>query len=399
MRLLNQNNLINFIVLTLSVCMLSNYFLFFFFNTLIIKIIILIFFLTVLLFFISTKFNFFYLKLTFIVLSVLLLGNPTDTWDGWAVWMFKSKRIYFDKNFYGFLDNYASYSNNDQPLLIPALCTSIAFFFGKWNEIFPKLGVFFASFPVLIYSVNFFKNKWHFIFILFSLYIIANFFINAYLDGLVALYFSFCFLLNFSIFSSKKINIIEFFHLFLFTTILSLIKNEGLVLSFLIILQTVICIFLNNNKIINYRYVFYLFFSLVPLFFWKLLISVNNISNFHLKNGFDLFFNRIYEFDTYKIIFLFFINFKFLFILFFSIIASFFLQSLKIKLSIFFSFLYLSVVLTVNLISPMDFYWGMSASFKRILITPTYLMFVIVFFEIYSSKYKNINFIRKLLPR
>ena len=48
-------------------------------------------------------------------------------------------------------------------------------------------------------------------------------------------------------------------------------------------------------------------------------------------------------------------------------------------------------MLTVNLISPMDFYWGMSASFKRILITPTYLMFVIVFFEIYSSKYKNIK--------
>ena len=103
MRLLNQNNLINFIVLTLSVCILSNYFLFFFFNILIIKIIILIFFLTVLIFFISTKFNFFYLKLTFIVLSVLLLGNPTDQWDGWAAWMFKSKRIYFDQNFYGFL--------------------------------------------------------------------------------------------------------------------------------------------------------------------------------------------------------------------------------------------------------------------------------------------------------
>jgi hypothetical protein len=302
MQSIKQNVLINFIVITLSSCLLVNYFLFFFFNITIIKIIILIFFLTLLFFFISTKLNFFYLKLTFVVLTVLLLGNPTDAWDGWAVWMFKSKRIYFDQNFYGFLDNYASYSNNDQPLIIPALCSSIAFFFGKWNEVFPKLGVFFASFPLLIYSVIFFKYKWHFMFILFSLYIIANFFINAYLDGLLALYFSFCFLLNFNIFYSKKINLLEFLNLFIFTTILSLIKSEGLVLSFLIILQTIICIFLNNNKIINYRYAFYLIFSLVPLFFWKLLIFQNNISNLNPIINLDL---KIYLIIYKNILYLF----------------------------------------------------------------------------------------------
>jgi hypothetical protein len=336
-------------------------------------------------------------------LSILLLGNPTDAWDGWAVWMFKAKRIYFDQNLYGFLDNYASYSNNDQPLIIPALCSSIAIFFGYWNEIFPKIGILFFSFPPLIYSIVFFKRNWHFLFIIFSLYIIANFFINAYLDGLVALYFSFCFLLNFKIFNSRRIDLIKFFHLFLFVTILTLIKNEGLVLSLLIIFQSIILIYLNNYKLINYKYIFYLLFTLGPILFWKFLIYKNKILNVHFSNGFNLFYDRIFNFDTYKIILLFFINFKFLFILLLSILAAFFLKSFKIKLSIFFAILYLCFVLFVYLISPMDFtsimsfYWGMSAGFKRTLITPTYLLFIILFSEIYFSKKKIIIYLQKYL--
>jgi len=393
---LKSNNLIEYLVIILSSCILLNYFFYFlFFNIYLIKFIIFIFF-TSLFYFMFIRPENFYLKLTIVFLSLLLLGNPTDAWDGWAVWLFKAKRIYTDQSIYVFLDNYAPFSNNDHPLIVPAFCSSIAFFFGKYNEIFPKLGIFFLSVPILVYSINFFKQKWHFFFICASLYIIANFFINAYLDGLIALYFSFIFFLVFNIFLDNKFTSLKFFNLFLFVTILSLIKNEGIVLVFLILMQVFLSIHFNKeNK--KYEFLFYLCFSIVPIFFWKFLLYKNNISNFHFNKGFDLFYDRLINLGTYKIIFYYFINFKFL--LFFSIIifiSFIFKNNKKIKLSLFFGLFYLLIVLIVNLISPMDFYWGLSASFKRILITPTYLFFVISFYEIYLNRKKLLQLAYRL---
>ena len=120
---------VDIITLSLSSIILINYITFFItFNIYLIKFYILSYIIIFLVFIFFTKFNYLYLKFSILFLLVFLLGNPTNAWDGWAVWMFKTKRIYIDQSIFGFLDNYYAWSNNDQPLVAPAFCASIAFF-------------------------------------------------------------------------------------------------------------------------------------------------------------------------------------------------------------------------------------------------------------------------------
>ena len=93
---------IDIITLSLSSLILMNYITFFItFNIYLIKFYILSYIIIFLLFIFVTKFNYLYLKISFLLLFFFLLGNPTNAWDGWVVWMFKAKRIYIDQSIFG----------------------------------------------------------------------------------------------------------------------------------------------------------------------------------------------------------------------------------------------------------------------------------------------------------
>ena len=86
-------------VLLLSILILLNYLIILInYNNFIIKLVFSIYILLTVLFFVYKPLNFFCLKLTLILLTLIILGNPTYLWDAWAIWLFKAKRIYFEQS-------------------------------------------------------------------------------------------------------------------------------------------------------------------------------------------------------------------------------------------------------------------------------------------------------------
>lgn len=137
--------------------------------------------------------------------------------------------------------------------------------------------------PLLIYSINIFKKNIHFIFVCLSLLIISHWFINGYLDGLIALYFTFCTYLIFNIFLDGKFTYVKFFNLFLFLTILSILKNEGVVLVLLCFFQIFLCLIFKKQFYKDNKIKFYLIFCFFPIF----LLENNFNKKWHFKFSFS----------------------------------------------------------------------------------------------------------------
>ena len=318
----NKIDIIELIVLLLSVLILSNYLsLFIAYNSYLIKFHVASFLLILFFFIFYKKFYFLHIKITFIILTILLLGNATEAWDSWAVWTFKAKRIYFDQSIFGALkDNYAIFQHNDYPLLAPSFAASFGVFFGSWNEIFPKVAFLFIAFPPLILSIKIFINsKLNLIFFCLSLYLINVFFINGFIDGLVSIYFIFSAYLLFNIFIELEGNNLKILNLFCFLTMLSLLKNEGILIILILFFSVLLINFLEKKLFSNIKLKIIMFLSLIPVLFWKYLTIKNQIIPFHFQNkvrnnltesiyNSETFFTKFQSIDTYRIIFDYFIT-------------------------------------------------------------------------------------------
>lgn len=391
--LTNRIRLIELIVFISTFLIILNYLtLFIFFNEFLIKFFFSIFFLSIIFFIFYTKLEYLYLKITFIGLIIISLGDATEDWDAWAVWLFKAKRIFFDQSVLGFLDGYASFQNNDQPLLGPSFATSVGIFIGKWNEIFPKVGILFITFPPLILSVNIFHKHLNFIFICFTVYLINTFFINGFLDGLVAIYFGFSAYLFYNIFIENKFSWLKFLILLNFLTILSLLKNEGVVIILILFFYILIFDYFDKKNFIKIRLKFFSLFSLIPLVYWKYLVFISEINNYHFSDSsFVNLILRIKDISTYKIIFEYLIGSHSLLFVILLFIINYFLFKRKI-LTLYVSyvgFTYFISVILVHLLSKMDFEWGIAASFTRVISMP--IAYLLIFFTIYQYQDKKIK--------
>ena len=71
-------------------------------------------------------------------LVLIALGSPSDGWDPRSIWLFHAKRIFLEGSLYAQLDDYAPWSHNDYPALVPLLMASAAGLLGHWNELLPK---------------------------------------------------------------------------------------------------------------------------------------------------------------------------------------------------------------------------------------------------------------------
>ena len=381
----NRTKLIEIIVLISTFSIIGNYLtLFFIFNEYLIKIFFLIFLLSISIFILNTKLDYLYLKIAFLGLIIISLGDATEDWDAWAVWLFKAKRIFVDKSIF-FLDGYSSFQNNDQPLLAPSFASAVGIFLGKWNEIFPKVGILLITFPPLILSVNIFHKHFNFVFICFTIYLINTFFINGFLDGLLAIYFVFSAYLLYNIFIENKFSWLKFLILINFLTILTLLKNEGLVIVLILFFYILIFDFLDKKNVSNIRLNSLCLFSLLPLIYWKYLVHISEISNYHFSEGAltNLIF-RVKDISTYKIIFEYLIGSYSLFfaILFFIITVFLFKKRILTLYVTSIALTYFLSVILVHLMSKMDFEWGISASITRVISMP--IAYLFTFFTIYQ---------------
>ena len=391
--LIELKNFNNNITLALLILILNSY-LFLSINLPIeiLKINLVIFF-TVFIYFYLKYFKYnFPLKLYFLLILLICLGEPAINWDLRSIYLFHAKRIFFDDSIYSIVDNYAQFSHNDYPLLVPAFSSSFAFLVGYWHEIFPKSAFTFIYLPPLIFLSSYLNNKKYIIFLSVLIFFIGQYLFNGGADGIVSVYFitcAFCFYYIFFEKNNKKIDSIFYILTVLFCTSLSLIKNEGLALL-LVIFTTTVLIKLFEKKMLNSEFIkkiIFLSVSFLPMLLWKLFCYKNNIANDYVNANFlDQVLSRISALENYELFFhyFFFSNEKIIIALTIFLISFYVNFNKKLfyySLLIFFS--YLTIILLINFSTPLDYVHQLETSSFRIVKTFTLLL---GFFAVYNIK-------------
>ena len=391
--LIELKNFNNNITLALLILILNSY-LFLSINLPIeiLKINLVIFF-TVFIYFYLKYFKYnFPLKLYFLLILLICLGEPAINWDLRSIYLFHAKRIFFDDSIYSIVDNYAQFSHNDYPLLVPAFSSSFAFLVGYWHEIFPKSAFTFIYLPPLIFLSSYLNNKKYIIFLSVLIFFIGQYLFNGGADGIVSVYFitcAFCFYYIFFEKNNEKIDPIFYILTVLFCTSLSLIKNEGLALL-LVIFTTTVLIKLFEKKMLNSEFIkkiIFLSVSFLPMLLWKLFCYKNNIANDYVNANFlDQVLSRISALENYELFFhyFFFSNEKIIIALAIFLISFYVNFNKKLfyySLLIFFS--YLTIILLIHFSTPLDYVHQLETSSFRIVKTFTLLL---GFFAVYNIK-------------
>jgi len=214
-----------------------------------------------------------YIVLTVLILSIISLGSPVSDWDARSIWLFNSKRIFFNQS----LNEYTNYigsefSHLDYPILVQTLSASLAKLIGSWNEIFPKYSSIIMALPAFIIISDFLKNKMDkLIFFILIFFIYEKALINGDMDALLGLYTisSLILLINFS--KINKFNFTNYLTLFLYLMTLTMIKVEGLAIFFCLVISYLI-VFYNHQKKSNNYLILIFGISLIPIITWKIFI-------------------------------------------------------------------------------------------------------------------------------
>ena len=219
-----------------------------------------------------------YIVLIVLILSIISLGSPVSDWDARSIWLFNSKRIFFNQS----LNEYTNYigsefSHLDYPILVQTLSASLAKLIGNWNEIFPKYSSIIIALPAFIIISDFLKNKMDkLIFFILIFFIYEKVLINGDMDALLGLYTisSLILLINFS--KINKFNFTNYLTLFLYLMTLTMIKVEGLAIFFCLVISYLI-VFYNHRKKSNNYLILIFGISLIPIITWKIFIYDKDI--------------------------------------------------------------------------------------------------------------------------
>ena len=377
------------IALVLSFLILNNYLLLSLnFSLLLIKINFLIFLVTVLIFYSKNFFENPFLKIFFLFIIFICLGTPTFDWDPRSIWLFHAKRIFYDQSIFSVMDNYAEFSHNAYPTLAPAFASSLAFLVGHWNEVFPKLSFSLMFLPPLILTYAFLKDTQYLIFLSIVFFTIGKFLFNGWADGLVAIYFGLSAFLMYLLFfidtNFFKNRLLFYLLAFCFFISLTLIKNEGIALLFILFATTFIIKLYKGQLGKDISKLVFLSISFLPIIFWKFFCYSKGIVDPYINT--NILSNLLYRLDdlnNYKLISYFlFLNEKFLIALIFFLV-SFWVKPNK-ELFSFVSIviaMYIFILFFIYLSTPFDFYWQLDSSAARVIRS---LSFLLAFFGLYN---------------
>ena len=385
------------IALVLSFLILNNYLLLSLNSPqLMIKINFLIFLLTVLIFYSKNFLENSFLKIFFLFIIFISLGTPTFEWDARSIWLFHAKRIFYDQSIFSIGDNYAAFSHNEYSSLAPAFASSLAFLVGHWNEVFPKLSFSLMFLPPLILTYAFLKDTQYLIFLSIVFFTIGKFLFNGWTDGLVAIYFGLSAFLMYLLFfidtNFFKNRLLFYLLAFCFFISLTLIKNEGIALLFILFATTFIIKLYKGQLGKDISKLVFLSISFLPIIFWKFFCYFKGIGDYHINTNILLnLLLRLDDLNNYKLISYFlFLNEKFLIALIFFLV-SFWLKWNKELFSFIsiISTMYIFILFFIYLSTPFDFYWQLDSTAARLIKS---LSFVMAFFGLYNLRTYRISY-------
>ena len=317
-------------------------------------------------------------KLTLLMLGIIAAGSPPVDWDTWAIWLFHAKRIFIEENFFVTLNNYTNL-HNSYPLIAPSFMASFGNLIQGWNLLLPKFSIYLLYIPPLIYANSIFNNKFNLILLLITNLIINKFLFNGYIDGLIAIYFSFCVYLIYELIFEEKKDIVDFLILYFFLTILSLLKNEGFVLVLIILSLLFIKNFIDKKKVGKIDKNFFLYLSIFPYLLWKLVSIINGIGTDVVS---DAKFERIINYDILmdSILMIFeslFLNFQSLMSFLVLVISFYFCKDKKLLyVTLYCIVIYMLILISIYFITPHDLSWHLNTSGARVMMAIHYVVFL-----------------------
>ena len=387
---MTHTNFYEKITLILSFLILNNYLLLSLnFSLALIKINFTIFLFTVLVFYFKNFSENPFLKIFFLCIIFISLGTATFEWDARSIWLFHAKVMFYEDSVL-LLDDSYKFSHIEYPNLAPAFASALAILVGHWNEVFPKISFSLMFLPPLILIFSFFKDVRYLIFLSIVFFTVGKFLFNGWTDGLVAVYFgisAFLMYLLFIIDSNFYKNKPIFYMLaFCFFVSLTLIKNEGIALLFVIFLSTFLINLFKLKLKRNISKFFLLSISFLPIIIWKFFCYSKGIGNDYINSNILLnLLPRFEDLNNYKTISYFlFLNEKFLFALIFFFV-SFWIKFDKelFNFILLVSLIYVLILFIIYLSTPYDFYWQLNSSAARV---SRSLSFLLAFFALYNIK-------------
>ncbi|MBT2768155.1 hypothetical protein J7J08_10950 [Stenotrophomonas sp. ISL-67] len=214
------------------------------------------------------------------VLLVLALGSPTDEWDPRSIWLFHAKRIYLEGSLYSQLDDYAVYSHNDYPSLMPLWSATAAKLVGHWNEIFPKAAATLLLLPALLLIARSLRTWWVAgLFAVAVLEVGGRYLVDGYMDGFLAVYAVAT--LAMAVQPRTQVSGVAWFQLAAYaalSAVLTLIKNEGAVLAILVAVVAVATCVLRDRRM-PWGLLIAFAVSMLPLLAWKLAVAGADLGN------------------------------------------------------------------------------------------------------------------------
>lgn len=310
------------------------------------------------------------LFLVFGIIFTLGLGSPD--WDARSIWLFHAKRIFIENNLYAQLDNYAPWSHNDYPVIFSMLAAMLAKAVGHWNEVFPKsVLIFFLIPPLLVCSALLNQKILMILFIVGIGVICRNYLFNGYMDALVAIYTCAIILFITKTNETRTVSSSDFIYpvliLISFFSVLIFLKNEGLVISLVILLLT---LFTQRN--IPKFYIFLISITTFMLYFtlWKLPLAEAHIENDLMASGiYQRIIERLSSYDDLQLIFEKFLKYTGLYFGIF--LLNFFRKTAKwqnLVLPTIFVIIYSGILFFVYLSTPNELAWHLGTSVKRALL-------------------------------
>lgn len=217
---------------------------------------------------------------------VIPLLSPVTEWDARSIWMFHGKRIFLDGTLYAQLDNYAPYTHNEYPVIVPAIAASLARALGRWNEIVPRVSVAIALAPPLFFAAYLFRSLAGYgMWIVLMLKVCLAELLGGYMDSLVAIHFALALVAVAEIYrrgADREAPLPAGPAWVLAASMLHLLflKNEGSVMAGLLVVALLpACV--RRPRLALYTVLPWLVFALV----WKLPVSYAGITNDLLRNG------------------------------------------------------------------------------------------------------------------
>jgi len=197
--------------------------------------------------------------------------------------------------------------------------------------------------------------------------------------------------LVYDIFVNKQNSFYYLLIAFCFFVILSLLKNEGIIMVAILLTIMIIINISKKNFFQNYKKIIFLLLSIIPFLIWKITCINYNVKNDVINyDVLNFLINKILDYNSFKLIFKFLIlDTKFILSIIFILIAFNFTKNKKIfyfSLSVVMAYLF--SLFMVYLITPYDLTWHLLSSASRLIMSPTFLFIFFGLLQIYYKKMK-----------